>query len=532
MMTSGRVAAQSSIAVCALFLLSACNGDPGQAQSAKSQHEVGTVSIATTLVAPFEDYADLLAPNFKLDADMALAKVIGRTGTFERRLLDRFGASATVSVQAVGAAAPTSTTDSSGDRKQTPSGRDGTSSGAPAADSKLDTIADPMLQYTAATALYQEIQLLRRAVSDAALGRNRRSYVVRLQMNVVPFARNLPYDVYTLISFFAEGSRPGQPPHLYERVEILPLLVTDSLEGALESQSLEWIRQYAVALGGAAPTVAGNVKLDKNRDEVQNWRGTALNSLLTVGRLNNNTIQVRLGAARQGDSHVMIPQNHNITFVVTVPAPFVENASNQGAEYTPAVRVVAKTVMRNATTGEALPHQTIDKRISNVEGLLKNHFQDNAVPPTANGFCPGPKDSGQCTAEQRQRNAADYLLRQVYANDYKKFDETLVAAGWDRTKLRFERDLWSEMVETLGQSEFSAVSFELPFDHPPKLPDTQPVLVVDNVAKDEMSVVMTGGSGLFAENLTAELIVQTKDGGSLRIPAQKISSAGGRDPII
>src|SRR5215470_192554 len=467
MITSGRGAPHGWIAVCVISLLTACTENTAKAPAPKSQHEVGTVSIATTLVAPFEDYADLLAPNFKLDADTALAKVIGRTGTFERRLLDRFGGSATVTVQAAGAATPTGTADSAGDQKPPASGRDGTSAGAPAADPKSDTIADPMLQYTAATALYQEIQLLRRAVADAAVGRNRRSYVVRLQMNVVPFARDLPYDVYTLISFFAEGSRPDQSPHLYERVEILPLLVTDSLEGALESQSLEWIRQYAAALGGAAPTVAGSVKLDKSRDEVQNWRGTALNSLLTVGRLNNNTIQVRLGAARQGEGYVMIPQNHNITFVVTVPAPFVENASNSGAKYTPAVRVVAKTVMRKATTGESLSHQDIDKRISNVEMLLKNHFQDKTITPIANGFCPGPKDNGQCTPEQRQRNAADYLLRQVYANDYKKFDETLMAAGWDRTKLRFERDLWSEIVETLGQSEFSAASFELPFDHPP-----------------------------------------------------------------
>jgi len=524
--------------------LTACGSNPREPHIVKSQQEVGTVAVAVTLVAPFEEYADLLTPDFKFDAETALNKVIARTGAFESKLVERLSSGVNVNVQTLAAtAAPTKSDGGSKDKQKTPdstkeresgtasspSGKKQTdgASGNATGETKPGTVADPMLQYTAATALYQEVQLLKRLVADAAMGRNRRSYVVRLQVDVVPFARNQPYDVYTFISFFAESDPFGASPN--QRAEVIPLLVTDSLEGALESQSLELARQYNLGLGGAAPTLSGNVKASKDRDETENWRGTVLNSLLTVGRFNDNTIQVRLGAARQGNIHAMVPQNHNITLVVTVPAGFVEDSLQLG--YTPSVRVVSKTVMRNAETGEALPHQSIDDRITNVTSLLKPHFRNGVVPVVPNGFCPMPKDNAACTDNERERNVADYLLRQVYLNNYKEFDQALFEAGW-RNNLRFERDLWSEIVETLGRSEFSSARFQLPFDLPAELPEVQALLVTDNPAKDEMTVVISGGVSLSTENMSAELIIQTKDGGSLRIPAQKISTSRGRDPTL
>lgn len=67
-----------------------------------------------------------------------------------------------------------------------------------------------MLEYAAATAFFQEVKLLNRYVADAALRRGCRAYVVRLQMSVVPFARNFPLDVYSNISLFSANGEGRQ----------------------------------------------------------------------------------------------------------------------------------------------------------------------------------------------------------------------------------------------------------------------------------------------------------------------------------
>src|SRR5262249_47299447 len=65
-----------------------------------------------------------------------------------------------------------------------------------------DAAVDPMTRYWAATALFQEVQLLNRYVRDAWVRRGSRPYVVRVQATLMPAARNEPYDAYCTCSFF------------------------------------------------------------------------------------------------------------------------------------------------------------------------------------------------------------------------------------------------------------------------------------------------------------------------------------------
>ena len=60
---------------------------------------------------------------------------------------------------------------------------------------------EPFLQYQTALSLYQEVQLLNSYVRNAARRSGYIPYIMRLQVTVLPFARNQPYDVYADIAF-------------------------------------------------------------------------------------------------------------------------------------------------------------------------------------------------------------------------------------------------------------------------------------------------------------------------------------------
>src|SRR6266481_5558802 len=71
---------------------------------------------------------------------------------------------------------------------------------------------DPMLRFWAAAALYQEVKLINRYVTDGAIADEYIPYVIRLQVSVMPRKRDLPYDAYSLISFFAGKFDPKSGP--------------------------------------------------------------------------------------------------------------------------------------------------------------------------------------------------------------------------------------------------------------------------------------------------------------------------------
>ena len=69
-----------------------------------------------------------------------------------------------------------------------------------------------------------------------------------------------------------------------------------------------------------------------------------LNGLLTVARLSENTLRVRLGAMQAATAdYAMVPRNHNVTLLLMVP---------EGAGST--VQVVARTELVDTETGEEL----------------------------------------------------------------------------------------------------------------------------------------------------------------------------------
>jgi hypothetical protein len=498
------------------------------------QPEAADFNLAVTLVAPWEEYVLDLSPDFKLDVDKALDQVIPNTAALEEKIVDGWSASVQARVvgrvdgaggeaaaakqkagtdahQATKREAPQEAAEEEGpkrgkekDGKQLHAKAGG--AGADHAPSKRSgpgpaTGKDPMLEYAAATALFQEVKLLNRYVADAALRRGYRAYVVRLQMSVVPFSRHLPFDVYSNISFFPtaeprpeekkEEARPEEKKTKAQpyKAEVIPLLVTDNLENTIKSRTVDTMRDLALTLSFLQPPgrglglFQGGMGLNRKREQFQRALGADLNSLLTVGRVTDNTLQVRLGAKRDVTSAVeyaMLPRTHNITVLLLVPAHFAENP-----DFVPRITAVSKTQLRDAETGTPLPQQSQDDRIGHVRRLCKCSVISSKV-----------------------SEVAEELLEKVFENNVEEFEELLgkhkIPDG-PAKRPGYARDLWCDIVETLGKSEFAAVRFELP----PLacLPEDENVFAVDDGTHTTLR--LQGGAGLNQNGVTATLFVRT-----------------------
>jgi len=198
----------------------------------KNQADAGDVSIAVTLIARWEEFVDTLSPNFQMDGEKALQRVIPKTSLLEEALATRLsvtggldiagvtpgrsrGSPQQAGAQGVGAGQlpagpagkPQPNLGAGGDANYPPATPPDKKPSAGTTDGSggQGLPNDPMLEYAAATAFYQEIQFLNRYVSEAALRSGYGAYVIRIQVSVVPFLRNLPYDVYTNLSFFPYG---------------------------------------------------------------------------------------------------------------------------------------------------------------------------------------------------------------------------------------------------------------------------------------------------------------------------------------
>ena len=303
---------------------------------------------------------------------------------------------------------------------------------------------DPMLAYTAATALFQEVQLLNRYVQNAAQKHGYHPYLVRLQIGVMPFARNQPYDVFTTLSFFPEagedvrledkrdklsaemkalkaevskfdtailaarsaGDSDNGSELVAKKLEkasklktastelntsmndilaakekrgdlvdnrktfVLPLLVTDNLEGTLKSRTVDSLRQLSFALSFLVQGVIGNIGVDKVRDDLKSALGTDINGLMTVGQISDNSILVRLGAARQPSSEYgMIPRTHNVSLLVMVHEGYAK-----GTGFNPQMKVIARSTFRDAKTGKTLEHRDSSAEVSEINKALAEFY--------------------------------------------------------------------------------------------------------------------------------------------------------------
>lgn len=232
-----------------------------------THEEAASSHIAVLSVERWEDAKDSFQPDFKLTEAQALDKSLAATRTIEEQFLDslqvalRLRAAETGSLGAgssTGGGGTTDTGDDGGDGGDDGGDGGGDDGGAGGGDDgggdgggndlldpstlelldptvtepggtrpqqsvlNKDLSTDPMLDYLAATALYQEVQMLNRYVDHAVQKTGYEPYLVRLQVSLLPRARFEPYDAYVWFSFFTGDGSPSVTPRVVDTIAQTP----------------------------------------------------------------------------------------------------------------------------------------------------------------------------------------------------------------------------------------------------------------------------------------------------------------------
>ena len=227
---------------------------------------------------------------------------------------------------------------------------------------------EPGLQYSLATALIQQVQLTNRYVQDRVRIDGYVPYVVRLKTTMMPHHNEIPVDAYFDVTFipatvsaddklqlrsdeeqatlaFQEAtqasktgnSNPQTRPADRKASEreklppprspvVLPLLMSDSIEGMQRAFSDEQVTATALAVTAAVKNVGLSLDASEVVAELQRRFGRNYNSTLSVARLNGNTVRIRFGAAVQPTKqgmHAQVTREHVVSLVLMVPSELI-----------------------------------------------------------------------------------------------------------------------------------------------------------------------------------------------------------------
>jgi hypothetical protein len=520
------------------------------------QEEAASTHISVLSVARWDEFAEALQPTFGLTPDKAFAEAVPATMRLEEKMVDALLARVKLAPPTSGTTATSTSTSenstSTADDTTTATGStsDSTTSTTtrapgnvatatnqqftppqastlgPAASVLTGDIAlDPMTRYRAATALFQEVQILNRYIRDAAVRRQAIPYVVRLQISLLPVLRGQAYDAMTTFAFFSGPASPASPLLVAQQTflesaiasrsfgagvptqaattspgttcntdhdapVIVPLLVTDSLENALHSRSLAVVRDFGVALSLLTGGFGAGLDVQKQRNQIASLVGNDLNSLLTIGRVADNALRVRLGAMQQADARfAMVPQTHSVTVLVLVPKTLFAKP----AECLPGISLLSRTDITDSVRGITLQERTH----AEADALL------NAV-RTRYGL----------STELDMRELLLMAQRRQQGAFFKKLGE----------KIRYPQSIWLDILSVAAGSRYAPAQIELPPPHDSDLSATQNATLLDNM-KDAATITLSGGRDLLSSRLAATLTV-TKEGKAYTLPAAKLEVTG------
>jgi hypothetical protein len=364
---------------------------------------------------------------------------------------------------------------------------------------------DPLLTYRAATAIYQEVQLLDSYVRNAVQRYGYTAYVARVQVSVVPFVHDEPYDAYVDIGLFSRcpGSARGARE---EPVLAIPLLVTDDVETGQATDAVNVARQLAASLGGTISNVALQAGLSRLHDQFANILGTAFNSLYMVSRAGDNVIQVRLGASRSPNlktRYAMITQTHNVSFLMLVkkgdtPGTGKDTRFCRGS---PQVRMTSLARFRNANTGVELQVDK-DAILDRATAVMKRFIGEQQI-------CRLSQD------KKAYKAFLNNLLADIQEQDVDRFKQHYCAQAGTDACAYFDKgvgdSLWTGLTGVVTMSEYAGTDFELPRRPTPPVEgqQNQVVLLHDN-CKDTLTATIPGFGSLTPSQFAATLTLAGK----------------------
>lgn len=385
---------------------------------------------------------------------------------------------------------------------------------------------------TTCTSIYQQAQLLENQLTKLQLPKGYRAHLLTLQINLQPQARDVALDAYTNVTIlpadWGEAVRASEalskgtnstPP-----VIVYPLLVSDTIESSSASQIAEQIRQAALQLGGVISQVGVQLGLKKSDARLDSLIGLDKNSVVTVGRVSDHTIRIRLGAQYAGSNKLMtVPRSHNVSLVV------LSRWGDADTNVTNLSAVTETEFVRADGSGRRIEsprsRSTLAELVSRKVGYFEYESDFNCAcgSPLASDQKPEKdkkSDKKICLSANGDLDKEPYLqlLRSADRADYRTVSTCLRLgvtqpagnsenAGLAVHQITKLRRFLADLMEVQSDTRHSTLTIALPpaLPGPPQLPDDSQLAIATDDEKSALSIVLRGAKNLTAGGLKAEL---------------------------
>lgn len=335
--------------------------------------EVANVYVSAYPAVPWSSISEKLEPKHNLSTADARALAAVTTQSQVSQVLSTFAAGLAIGLPGRTSATTSllnadGTTTTTGSKKLEPGSVPSSSGATPIAltDSNLaaDLTKNPFAngidaatQLMVGSGVYQLAQILDNQISKALPLKGYQAHLVTFQVNLQPLRRDLPYDAYVNVTLLpASWTRARSATTEVEKsanelspVIVYPLIVADAMESSSVGRSVENIKQAAFALSGVVQNIGVSGGLNKGLDELDSRLGSDRNTLVTVGRISDHTLRIRIGAQQQGSQKLaLVPRTQNVSVVVFT------RAGVEQSNYIDRLSVITETTFVDAQNGEVL----------------------------------------------------------------------------------------------------------------------------------------------------------------------------------
>lgn len=375
---------------------------------------------------------------------------------------------------------------------------------------------DAITLLTAGTSIYQLAQILDNQISKGFLSADKYSaHLVTFQVNLQPKRRALPFDAYVDLSLLpgkwaeaidaskeAHASSDGLPP-----VNVYPLIITDAIETANVGRSIEAIRQAALQLSGLVGAVGVNASTGGGTKQFDSFVGLDKNSLVTVGRVSDHTVRIRLGAENAGTTALaLVPRTYNVSLVVL---------TRKGVN---TLSAITHSTFIKTDTNTTVPASNTRARKELAIKVAQVVWNYGYQPVETQKDCTFEQDAAKRSELLPENPDSTYdkhywtvvntnleFLRAVGRGDYLTVASCL---GLEKEptvadEQRLRRFL-ADVVEIQGDTRYSTLLIPLkPYN--PRLPDARQLVLYADDQKRATSFVVRGGTGLDPRQVRAEL---------------------------
>ena len=323
--------------------------------------------------------------------------------------------------------------------------------------SKEPLPVDPMYKYAVAAALYQQTRLTDAAIEAVLQAKGNHALLAPLSIDVLPFGHRQPYYVYLSVNFGVTGNDGSTPLH----VTVLPLLVSDNVEGVQTARTVELLIQAQLAL--KAMTAGTGLLFDGGltRQKVQSALGTDLNSLLTVGRVSNSMLSIRIGAQRSASStYATVARNTTVWTLLLVSETDAHGrrvVTNPPTGYW-AIEAVSHALLRDAENGTALPYHRAKGEDEAFRAIVDRLAQSDECRRDLL-----TNDDSQ-TWQQRLRTIRSNVVHQSHYSS-----ELLPPRCRYPDEGFLHSTLPTALLETFGTSDYSTVTQRFWWNEPPRV---------------------------------------------------------------